>query len=174
MKRRGKIALVIAGGPFSPPVMDRDHPEAPSPAEAVTALFPSLQDSTIEVVDWSRQPSSHYTIRMTMDLIELCRKLIQDGVEGIVVYAGTDMLEPVMRLEILTPEDAFGELSNEVIRRGGMILDAAVVSRFKRVTGKVPLAQMFGFSKTFPTLTGGRGSFSMEPCGFQPVDGGGA
>ncbi|MCF7936925.1 MAG: asparaginase [Synergistales bacterium] len=99
MKRRGKIALIIAGGPFTPPTMEaHEEGEERPPADAVMRLFPSLQDSTIEVVDWGRQPSSHYTIRITMDLIELCRKLIQDGVEGIVVYSGTDMLEEMAYL----------------------------------------------------------------------------
>jgi elongation factor G len=39
----------------------------------------------------------------------------------------------------------------------------------KRIACEVPLAEMFGFSKALPKLSGGRASFNMEPCGYQEI-----
>ncbi len=83
--------------------------------------------------------------------------------------AGTVILEPIMKLEILAPEEHLGEISNDIQSRRGLILDVTSVSRLKRTLCEVPLAEMFGFSKAIPKLTGGRGAFTMEPCGYKPV-----
>lgn len=84
--------------------------------------------------------------------------------------AGTALLEPLMRLEILTPEGHLGEVSNELTIRRGLIHDVVEVATLKRINCEVPLAEMFGFSKSLPKLTGGRGSFSMEPCGYKETE----
>ncbi len=84
--------------------------------------------------------------------------------------AGTVILEPIMKLEILAPEVTMGEISNDIQRRNGLIVNVTDVTQLKRIVCEVPLAEMFGFSKALPKLTGGRGSFSMEPCGFRPTE----
>jgi len=85
--------------------------------------------------------------------------------------ARTVILQPVMHLEILAPEDTLGDLSNNLQSRKAVIHSVSDVSERKRVTCEVPLAEMFGFSKALPKLTGGRGSFSMEPCGYRELEG---
>lgn len=93
------------------------------------------------------------------------------GLDQAISEAGTHILEPIMRLEILTPEEQLGEVTNEVTIRRGLIHNVGDVANLKRVVCEVPLAEMFGFSKHLPKVTGGRGSFSMEPCGYKAVDG---
>ena len=85
-----------------------------------------------------------------------------------IAEGGTVLLEPVMRLEVLTPEPNLGDVSNELTKRRGLIHEVNDVASLKRVHCEVPLAEMFGFSKALPKLTGGRGSFSMEPHGYKP------
>ncbi|MBO7533126.1 MAG: elongation factor G, partial [Victivallales bacterium] len=77
------------------------------------------------------------------------------------------ILEPLMHLEILTPEDTVGEISMYLQPRRAIISDMETLGSMKKVICQVPLAEMFGFGKALPRLSGGRGSFSMEPSGYQ-------
>ena len=96
MEPTGKIALVIAGSTLG-------QFEA-SPQEAIRALLPEALAPLCDVVEWSRQPSSHYTIRLTTDLLEMLRSLVRDGYGGIVVASGTDVMEEMAYLtDLLWP-----------------------------------------------------------------------
>ena len=79
---------------------------------------------------------------------------------------GTHLMEPIMALEVTVPEEYLGDVTNDVSMGGGIINDVEDVSSLKRVTCEVPLVEMFGFGKSLPKVTGGRGSFSMEPKGY--------
>ena len=83
--------------------------------------------------------------------------------------AGTVVLEPLMHLEILTPEETVGEISMYLQPRRAVIHGMTAVGQAKRIACEVPLAEMFGFGKALPKLSGGRASFSMEPCGYQEL-----
>ena len=80
--------------------------------------------------------------------------------------AGTKILEPIMKVEIYTTESTLGDVSNFLITRRADIHKVTDVADMKKINCDVPLAEMFGFGKTLPSLTGGRGSFIMEPSGF--------
>ena len=72
--------------------------------DQVRALLPESLASLCDVVEWSRQPSSHYTIRLTTDLLEMLRSLVRDGYGGIVVASGTDVMEEMAYLtDLLWP-----------------------------------------------------------------------
>jgi len=105
MPRRGKIAFVGTGGTISMTYNERQNGFVPTrPAEALLDLLPEGIGGEIEPVDWSHQPSSHYTIRMTTDLVELLGQLVQDGCKGIVVSSGDDALEEMAYLtDLLWP-----------------------------------------------------------------------
>lgn len=81
--------------------------------------------------------------------------------------AGTVVLEPVMKLEVLAPEDTVGEISMYLQPRRAIISDMVQVGTMRKIICQVPLAEMFGFGKALPRLSGGRGSFSLEPSGYQ-------
>lgn len=105
MPRRGKIAFVGTGGTISMTFNERQSGFVPTkPAETLLELLPRDIVKEIETVDWSHQPSSHYTIRMTTDLVELLGQLVQDGCNGIVISSGTDALEEMAYLtDLLWP-----------------------------------------------------------------------
>jgi len=80
---------------------------------------------------------------------------------------GTVMLEPLMNLEIMTPEESVGEITMYLQPRRALIKDIAQIGKIRKIDCKVPLAEMFGFGKSLPRLSGGRASFSLEPSGYQ-------
>ncbi len=92
---------------------------------------------------------------------------VNEAINEALKNSGTIVLEPVMRLEILAPEDTVGEISMYLQPRRALINDIAQLGLMRRIDCQVPLAEMFGFGKALPRLSGGRGSFSLEPCGYQ-------
>ena len=92
---------------------------------------------------------------------------INEAISQALTQAGTVILEPVMRLEVLAPEDTVGEISMYLQPRRALISDIAQVGVMRKICCQVPLAEMFGFGKALPRLSGGRGAFSLEPCGYQ-------
>lgn len=90
-----------------------------------------------------------------------------DAITQAFQQAGTVVLEPVMKLEVLAPEDTVGEISMYLQPRRAIISDMVQVGTMRKIICQVPLAEMFGFGKALPRLSGGRGSFSLEPSGYQ-------
>ena len=82
---------------------------------------------------------------------------------------GTILLEPLMRLNIIAPENVIGEITGYIQAKRALIHGIENIASSKRLTCEVPLAEMFGFSKALPKLSGGRAAFSMEPCGYQEI-----
>ena len=81
--------------------------------------------------------------------------------------AGTVVLEPVMSLEIRTPEDSLGPVLKDLGSRRAEIHETDLAGSVAVVRGLVPLAEMFGYSTHIRSMTQGRGSFSMEPFDYQ-------
>jgi L-asparaginase len=99
MSNRGKIALVIAGGQISMKFNEQIQTLQPTLApEEMLGWLPAELAKKIFVIDWSRQPSSHYTVRMTADLVQVLSKAVFDGADGVVVTCGTDTLEEMAYL----------------------------------------------------------------------------
>ena len=76
--------------------------------------------------------------------------------------AGPQLLEPIMKVDVYSPEDHVGDVIGDLNRRRGMILDQEKNMTGVRVKANVPLADMFGYISTLRTMTSGRGQFSME------------
>jgi len=85
------------------------------------------------------------------------------------IAAGTDILEPLVKLDIMAPETSIGEITGYIQARRAVIHGIENVAAVKHLSCEVPLAEMFGFSKALPKLSGGRAAFSMEPCGYQRI-----
>lgn len=94
---------------------------------------------------------------------------VLQAIDRAIQEVGTTVLEPVMCLEILTPPETVGEVTSYLQPRRAVIHEMSAVGDVKRISCEVPLAEMFGFGKALPKLTGGRGSFTMEPRGYQPL-----
>jgi elongation factor G len=82
--------------------------------------------------------------------------------------AGPQLLEPIMKVDVFTPEDHVGDVIGDLNRRRGMIKsqDAGVTG--VRVKADAPLADMFGYIGHLRTMTSGRGQFSMEFSHYAP------
>ena len=85
------------------------------------------------------------------------------------IAGGTILLEPLMRLDITAPEEVIGEITGYLQARRAVIQGITTLAGAKHLSCEVPLAEMFGFSKSLPKLSGGRAAFSMEPCGYQEI-----
>ncbi|CAM8287954.1 FusA Translation elongation factors (GTPases) [Candidatus Methylopumilus universalis] len=72
------------------------------------------------------------------------------------------LLEPMMAVEVETPEDYFGDLMGDLSSRRGMIQGMEDNASGKVVRAEVPLAEMFGYSTTMRSLSQGRATYSME------------
>ena len=76
--------------------------------------------------------------------------------------AGPQLLAPVMKVDVFTPEDHVGDVIGDLNRRRGMIAGQEAGVTGVRIKADVPLAEMFGYISTLRTMTSGRGQFSME------------
>ena len=76
--------------------------------------------------------------------------------------AGPQLLEPVMKVDVFTPDDHVGDVIGDLNRRRGMIKDQEPGATGVRVKADVPLSEMFGYIGSLRTMTSGRGQFSME------------
>ncbi len=82
----------------------------------------------------------------------------------------SQLLEPIMKIEIEAPEEKTGDVIGDLSSRRGLVEE--MISKpggISAVTGKVPLAEMFQYSTTLRSLTQGRGTYTMEPASYEPV-----
>tara|TARA_R110002096_G_scaffold22547_7_gene72298 strand:+ start:7587 stop:9671 length:2085 start_codon:yes stop_codon:yes gene_type:complete len=82
--------------------------------------------------------------------------------------AGVQLLEPIMKVDVFTPEDNVGDVIGDLNRRRGMIKSQDAGPTGVRVKADAPLADMFGYIGHLRTLTSGRGQFSMEFSHYAP------
>ncbi|MCW9051190.1 MAG: elongation factor G [Motiliproteus sp.] len=82
--------------------------------------------------------------------------------------AGPQLIEPIMKVDVFTPEDHVGDVIGDLNRRRGMIKDQMAASTGVRIKADVPLSEMFGYIGSLRTMTSGRGQFSMEFSHYMP------
>ena len=75
---------------------------------------------------------------------------------------GAVLLEPVMKVEVVTPEEYQGDIMGDLSRRRGMIQDGDETPAGKVIRAEVPLGEMFGYATSMRSMTQGRASYSME------------
>jgi len=90
---------------------------------------------------------------------ELAAKL---GFKSAAKKAGAVILEPIMKLEVLTPEENMGDIVGDLNRRRGQLSDMGDRSGSKVIKATVPLSEMFGYVTTLRTLSSGRATSTME------------
>ncbi|MDD3488234.1 MAG: elongation factor G [Candidatus Pacebacteria bacterium] len=89
----------------------------------------------------------------------------QDGAKR----ASPVLLEPIMKLEVVIPEQNLGDVTGDISSKRGMIESIGERTMMKIILAKVPLAEMFGFATKLRSLTEGRGVFTMEFDHYQEV-----
>ena len=83
--------------------------------------------------------------------------------------AGIKLLEPVMAVEVVTPEDYMGDVIGDLNGRRGRIGDMTERSGARVIMAQVPLAEMFGYATDLRSRTQGRANFTMQFDSYQPV-----
>ena len=82
--------------------------------------------------------------------------------------AGPQIMEPIMKVDVFTPEDNVGDVIGDINRRRGMIKAQESGPTGTRVKAECPLSEMFGYIGDLRTMTSGRGQFSMEFLHYMP------
>jgi elongation factor G len=79
------------------------------------------------------------------------------------------LLEPVMRLEVVAPDEHLGDVLGDLNSRRGRIKEMVAQDGAQIIHAEVPLAELFGYATSLRSVTRGRASYSMEPCQFDVV-----
>jgi elongation factor G len=79
------------------------------------------------------------------------------------------LLEPIMKVECVTPDEYQGDIMGDLNRRRGRIMNMEAKNFATIIHAEVPLAEMFGYATAIRSLSKGRASYSMEPSHFEPV-----
>ncbi len=83
--------------------------------------------------------------------------------------AGLVLLEPVMKVEVTTPDDYMGEIVGDLQQRRAIIAATETRGAMTVITAHAPLKELFGYSSAVRSLSQGRAGGSMEPYGYQPA-----
>ena len=89
-----------------------------------------------------------------------------DAVRKGLQQAGVVLLEPIMKLEVVTPEEFLGNIQSDLLARKASILNTERLDELHVIEAEVPLAKMFGYSTQVRSLSQGRASYSMEPLKY--------
>ena len=114
----------------------------------------ALINAKVRVVDGSFHP-----VDSDANAFEICAS---KGFRAAALKASPTLLEPVMRVEVYTPDDYLGSVSGDLNRRRALIQGVEVAQGGQIIHAFTPLAEMFGYITTLRTLTSGRGTASME------------
>jgi len=79
------------------------------------------------------------------------------------------LMEPIMKIEVITPEENMGDIVGDLNRRRGTIQGMEDRSGAKAIKGTVPLSEMFGYVTSLRTMSSGRASSTMEFSHYDPA-----
>ena len=130
--------------------------------KGVLAGFPCV-DLKITLTDGAFHPVDSSAIAF-----EIAAKA---GYRQSIPKAGPQLLEPIMNVDVFTPEDYMGDVIGDLNRRRGMIKSQNATPMGSRIKADVPLSEMFGYIGDLRTMTSGRGQFSMEFSHYSPCPG---
>ena len=92
-----------------------------------------------------------------------------DAFERALRAGGIVLLEPIMKLEITTPEETLGDFVGDLQQRRAIIHGTDNRGGDVVINAEAPLASLFGYSNAMRSLSGGRASCSMEPQNYGPA-----
>jgi elongation factor G len=119
----------------------------------VIAGFP-LVDMKVTVYD-----GSYHDVDSNEMAFKLAASMcLKEGVKK----ANPQLLEPLMKVEVVTPEDYMGDVMGDINRRRGIVGGMEDIPSGKQLKAEVPLAEMFGYANDLRSMTQGRASYSME------------
>ncbi|HQE27279.1 MAG TPA: TetM/TetW/TetO/TetS family tetracycline resistance ribosomal protection protein, partial [Phycisphaerae bacterium] len=89
--------------------------------------------------------------------------------DKVAAAASPALMEPIMKVQVVTPESNFGSVSGDLSRRRAVVTDSTMRGDRRVIDAQVPLREMFGYATELRSLTAGRGSWSMEPSHYEIV-----
>jgi elongation factor G len=92
-----------------------------------------------------------------------------DGFRDAQEQCGIQLLEPIMKVVVICPKQYQGSISGDINRRRGIIEETSEDKGIAQVMGKIPLANLFGYTNDLRSATAGTASFSMEFSHYAPV-----
>jgi elongation factor G len=119
----------------------------------VKAGYPVV-DVKVELVDGQHHP---------VDSSELAFKMAGSmGIQEALKKGRPVLLEPIMKVEVATPDEFFGDVLSDVSSRRGQVSDVDHRGHLRVISAHVPLAETFGYATTLRSITQGRASYTME------------
>ena len=107
-----------------------------------------------------------------VDSSEMAFKIAaSQGFKDGVARAAPVLLEPMMSVEVVTPEDYLGSVTGDLSRRRGMLSETGDSPAGKIIRAEVPLEEMFGYATALRSATQGRATYTMEFLKYNPVPG---
>jgi elongation factor G len=79
------------------------------------------------------------------------------------------LLEPIMKLDIVTPDDYLGDFVGDLQQRRAVIVKTESRGKMTAIEAHAPLKELFGYSSAMRSLSQGRASASMEPLKYEPA-----
>jgi elongation factor G len=79
------------------------------------------------------------------------------------------LLEPIMKVEVVTPPDYVGDVMGDISRRRGMLTGQEETPSGNTINAMIPLGEMFGYATTIRSLSQGRATFTMEFDHYDPA-----
>ena len=131
-----------------------------SMTNGIIAGYPVI-DVHVDILDGSYHDVDSNENAFTMAAIFA----MKDGFKN----AKSVLLEPIMAVEVSTPDDYQGDVMGDLSRRRGQIQNTESKGNLAIVHANVPLKEMFGYSNAVRTLSSGRASYAMTPSHFEPV-----
>ncbi len=126
----------------------------------VLAGFPVI-DFQVSLVD-----GSYHDVDSSVLAFEIAsRAAFREAVEK----AGPKLLEPMMKVEVVTPEDYMGDVIGDLNSRRGMVQDTEPRGNAQVITAMVPLANMFGYINTLRSMSQGRAQYTMQFDHYEQV-----
>ncbi len=127
--------------------------------EGVLAGFP-LMDFKVTLLD-----GGFHAVDSSAIAFEIAAK---SAYRQTIPKCGPQLIEPIMKVDVFTPEDHVGDCIGDLNRRRGMIKSQEAGATGVRIKADVPLSEMFGYIGDLRTMTSGRGQFSMEFSHYLP------
>jgi elongation factor G len=87
------------------------------------------------------------------------------------LLADAALLEPIMKVEVVTPEENMGDVMGDLSRRRGMVQGMGDSASGKVINAEVPLSEMFGYATDLRSATQGRATYTMEFLKYGEVPG---
>ncbi|MEX2442848.1 MAG: EF-Tu/IF-2/RF-3 family GTPase, partial [Alkalispirochaeta sp.] len=92
------------------------------------------------------------------------------GFDNACSAAGAQLMEPVMKVSVLTPKEFMGDVISGITTRGGLVHAVESRPNTEQISAEAPLRSMFGYSTALRSTTQGRGNYAMEFSHFAPSD----